>query len=186
MIFYFARRGPTPTSRPFFHARGEKFGFGFAVRPILHETRLRKRFKNHRKMAKKLTKTETKVKEPVKKKPVVPSVSELEERIKSALVLQQTYSSSLDIAIAFAAGNYHTYLKTLASINKRAKVMYSVLTREGSKSYKIFPDIEHLPAISRALKDSLKSLGLTLDTLEAIDNDPLDNLADKVGALLNG
>ena len=42
------------------------------------------------------------------------------------------------------------------------------------------------PNISRALKDSLKSLGLTLDTLEAIDNDPLDNLADKVGALLNG
>ena len=137
-------------------------------------------------MAKKSTKTESIVKEPVKRKAVVPSVSELEERIKSALLAQQTYSSSLDIAIAFAAGNYHTYLKTLASINKRAKVMYSVITREGSKAYKIFPDIEYLPSISRALKDSLKSLGLTLDTLEAIDNDPLDNLADKVGALLNG
>lgn len=137
-------------------------------------------------MAKKSTKTESKVKEPVKKKAVVPKVPELEEKIKSALIAQQTYSSSLDIAIAFAAGNYHTYLKTLASINKRAKVMYSVMTREGSKAYKIFPDIEHLPAISRALKDSLKSIGLTLDTLEAIDNDPLDNLADKVGALLNG
>lgn len=137
-------------------------------------------------MAKKSTKTESIVKEPVKRKAVVPSVSELEERIKSALLAQQTYSSSLDIAIAFAAGNYHTYLKTLASINKRAKVIYSVITREGSKAYKIFPDIKYLPAISRALKDSLKSLGLTLDTLEAIDNDPLDNLADKVGALLNG
>jgi len=137
-------------------------------------------------MAKKSTKTEVAVKEPAKRKPAVPSVPELEAKIKAALVAQQTYSSSLDIAIAFAAGNYHTYLKTLTSINKRAKVMYSVLTREGSKAYKIFPDIEHLPAISRALKDSLKSLGLTLDTLEAVDNDPLDNLADKVGALLNG
>ena len=136
-------------------------------------------------MAKKSIKTQVAASEPVKKKPVVPAVADLEQRIKSALVAQQTYSSSLDIAIAFAAGNYHTYLKTLASINKRAKVMYSVVTREGSKAYKIFPDIEHLPAISRALKDSLKSIGLTLDTLEAIDNDPLDNLADKVGELLN-
>ena len=61
-------------------------------------------------MAKKSTKTESIVKEPVKRKAVVPSVPELEERIKSALLAQQTYSASLDIAIAFAAGNYHTYL----------------------------------------------------------------------------
>ena len=137
-------------------------------------------------MAKKSTKTETEAKPKGRKAPVVPTVAELEEKIKKALKAQQTYSESLDIAITFAAGNYHSYLKTLASINKRAKVMYSVMTREGSKAYKIFPDIEHLPAISRALKDSLKSIGLTLDTLEAIDNDPLDNLSDKVGALLNG
>ena len=137
-------------------------------------------------MAKKSTKTNASAAEQVKKKAGVPSVEELEAKIKSALKAQQTYSESLDIAITFAAGNYHSYLKTLASINKRAKVMYSVLTREGSKAYKIFPDIEHLPSISRALKDSLKSLGLTLDTLEAIDNDQLDVLSDKVGALLNG
>lgn len=137
-------------------------------------------------MAKKSTKKETSEAAPAKRKAVVPSVEELEKKIRTALVNQQTYSESLDIAITFAAGNYHSYLKTLASINKRAKVMYSVLTREGSKAYKIFPDIEHLPSISRALKDSLKSLGLTLDTLEAIDNDPLDNLSDKVGKLLNG
>lgn len=134
-------------------------------------------------MAKKSTKTESIVKEPVKRKAVVPSVPELEDKIKSALLAQQTYSTSLDIAIAFAAGNYHTYLKTLASINKRAKVMYSVMTREGSKAYKIFPDIEHLPAISRALKESLKSIGLTLDTLEALDDDPLDALAANVEKL---
>jgi hypothetical protein len=137
-------------------------------------------------MAKKLTKTEAEVKPKAKRQPVVPSVEMLEAKIKAALINQQTYSESLDIAITFAAGNYHSYLKTLTSINKRAKVMYSVLTREGSKAYKIFPDIEHLPAISRALKDSLKSLGLTLDTLESVDNDQLDNLTAKVGALING
>ena len=137
-------------------------------------------------MAKKNTKNVDPAPEATKRKPVVPSVAELDEKIKTALRNQQTYSESLDIAITFAAGNYHSYLKTLASINKRAKVMYSVMTREGSKAYKIFPDIEHLPAISRALKDSLKSLGLTLDTLESVDNDQLDSLSEKVGALLNG
>ena len=137
-------------------------------------------------MAKKTTKTATPPPAKPKRKPVVPSVAELEEKIKAALVNQQTYSESLDIAITFAAGNYHSYLKTLNSINKRAKVMYSVLTREGSKAYKIFPDIEHLPAISRALKDSLKSLGLTLDTLEGFDNDPLEELATEVKRLQNG
>ena len=135
-------------------------------------------------MAKKSTKTATPAEAKSKRKPAVPPVEELEEKIKLALEKQQTYSESLDIAITFAAGNYHSYLKTLKSINSRAKVMYSVLTREGSKAYKIFPDIEHLPAISRALKDSLRSLGLTLDTLEAVDNDPLDKLADNVGRLL--
>jgi hypothetical protein len=159
---------------------------GFAPRPILNETIFKKRFKTCRKMAKKLTKKETPEPATAKRKPAVPSVADLEAKIKVALINQQTYSESLDIAITFAAGNYHSYLKTLASINKRAKVMYSVVTREGSKAYKIFPDIEHLPAISRALKDSLKSLGLTLDTLESIDNDQLDNLTAKVGALLNG
>ena len=99
-------------------------------------------------MAKKSTKKEAEVKHTTKRQPVVPSVETLEAKIKAALVNQQTYSESLDIAITFAAGNYHSYLKTLASINKRAKVMYSVLTREGSKAYKIFPDIEHLPSIS--------------------------------------
>lgn len=114
----------------------------------------------------------------------VPSVDELKKKITAALKAQQTYSKSLDIAINFAAGNYYTYLKTLASINKRAKVMYSVVTREGSTAYKNYPDVEILPALSRALKDSLRSLGLTLDTLEAVDNDPLDKLADNVGRLL--
>ena len=137
-------------------------------------------------MAKKTTQTATPTPAKPKRKPAVPPVAELEEKIKAALEKQQTYSESLDIAITFAAGNYHSYLKTLNSINKRAKVMYSVLTREGSKAYKIFPDIEHLPAISRALKDSLKSLGLTLDTLESVDNDQLDSLTEKVGALLHG
>lgn len=116
----------------------------------------------------------------------VPTVSELEKKIKKALVAQQTYSKSLDFAIAQAAGNYHVYLKTLTSINKRGKIQYSILTREGSQAYKTYPDVEILPSLSRALRESLRSLGLTLDTLEAVDNDPLDNLADKVGKMLNG
>ena len=138
------------------------------------------------KTAEKVAKTAVKPTKKSVKLTDVPSVNDLTKKITAALKAQQTYSKSLDIAINFAAGNYYTYLKTLASINKRAKVMYSVVTREGSTAYKNYPDVEILPALSRALKDSLRSLGLTLDTLEAIDNDPLDNLADKVGKMLNG
>ena len=116
----------------------------------------------------------------------VPTVDDLVKKIRKALVVQQTYSKSLDFAIVQAAGNYHVYLKTLTSINKRGKIQYSLMTREGSTAYKNYPDIELLPTLSRALKDSLRSLGLTLDTLEAVDNDPLDKLADNVGKLLNG
>lgn len=123
---------------------------------------------------------------PVPKKMAVPSNVELEEKIREALHKQDTYSEGLEFAISVAAGNYHSYLKCLASMSKRAKVMYPVLTREGSKAYKIYPDIEHLPTLSKALKESLRSLGLTLDTIEVTDNDPLDALTSKVNGLIDG
>ena len=132
------------------------------------------------------TKAVKKERKPIMKLSDAPSVEELVKKIKKALVAQQTYSKSLDFAIVQAAGNYHVYLKTLTSINRRGKIQYSLITREGSTAYKNYPDIEILPTLSRALKDSLRSLGLTLDTLEAVDNDPLDKLADNVGKLLNG
>ena len=61
----------------------------------------------------------------------VPTVDDLVKKIKKALSAQNTYSKSLDFAIVQAAGNYHVYLKTLTSINKRGKVQYSLITREG-------------------------------------------------------
>ena len=135
------------------------------------------------KAAEKSTKAVKKPAKAVIKLADVPSVEELVKKIKKALTSQQTYSKSLDFAIVQAAGNYHVYLKTLTSINKRGKIQYSLITREGSTAYKNYPDIEILPTLSRALKDSLRSLGLTLDTLEAIDDDPLDVLAAKVDKL---
>ena len=135
------------------------------------------------KMATKNTKVVKKPAKAVMKLADVPSVAELVKKIKKALTAQQTYSKSLDFAIVQAAGNYHVYLKTLTSINKRGKIQYSLTTREGGTAYKNYPDIEILPTLSRALKDSLRSLGLTLDTLEAVDDDPLDVLAAKVDKL---
>ena len=123
---------------------------------------------------------------PVNKKIAVPTAVECGENIRKALKAQSSYSEGLEFAITVAAGNYHSYLKCLASMSKRAKVMYPVLTREGSRAYKIYPDIEHLPTISKALKESLKSLGLTLDTIEVTDDDPLETLNGKVNEALNG
>ena len=123
---------------------------------------------------------------PVNKKIAVPTSVESGEKSRKALKAQSSYSEGLEFAITVAAGNYHSYLKCLASMSKRAKVMYPVLTREGSRAYKIYPDIEHLPTISKALKESLKSLGLTLDTIEVTDDDPLETLNGKVNEALNG
>lgn len=123
---------------------------------------------------------------PRNKKIEAPDVEDVKNLIRSALRAQQTYSESLEFAISVCAGNYVAYSKCLASMGKRAKVQYTVLTREGSKAYKTYPDIELMPQLSRALKESLKSLGLTLDTLEAADNDPLDTLTNSVNGLLNG
>lgn len=139
-------------------------------------------------MEKKTTKTSEakRTPPPPNKKIAVPTAEECGVKIRKALKAQGAYSEGLEFAITVAAGNYHSYLKCLASMSKRAKVMYPVLTREGSRAYKIYPDIEHIPTISKALKESLKSLGLTLDTIEVTDDDPLDALHEKVNDALNG
>lgn len=116
----------------------------------------------------------------------VPGVPELEAKITAALEAQNTWSPSLAFAVRMCAINYYAVLKVQHSIEKRAKVQYSLLTREGSTKYELFPDLDRLPALIRVLKESLKSLGLTLDTLEQTENDPLDELSDKVNGLLNG
>lgn len=108
------------------------------------------------------------------------------ERITQQLKDMGAYSRGLDIAISAAAGAYIAYHKCIRSIQKRQTVQYSVLTREGSKAYKIYPDVEALPALTRSLKDMLKALGLTLDTLDVTDDDPLATLMRKVDSLDNG
>lgn len=116
----------------------------------------------------------------------IPTLEDCIRLIKRALQRQQTYSECLDLTIQMAAGNYYVYLKTLASVQKRGKVQYPVETREGSKAYKLYPDVESLPSLTRALQLSLKSLGLTLDTLALVEDDPLEKLSNKVSDMLNG
>lgn len=124
-------------------------------------------------------------KEPPGNKPIIsPSLDDCVNVITRALKRQQTYSDCLEQTIQMAAGNYYAYLKTLANVQKHKKVMYPVETREGSRAYKLYPDIEYLPVITRALQLSLKSLGLTLDTLALVDDDPLEKLSNKVTDML--
>ena len=110
----------------------------------------------------------------------IPSLDDCIRIIKRALQRQQTYSESLDQTIQMAAGNYYVYLKTLASVQKKAKVQYPIETREGSRAYKLYPDVEFLPTITKELRNSLKALGLTLDTLALVEDDPLEKLSNKI------
>lgn len=123
---------------------------------------------------------------PGNKKIEFTSFDDCVKQVRRAVERQQTYTQSMEPAIQMAGGAYHVYLKTMASIAKRKKVTYPVLTREGSTAHKLYPDIEYLPAATRALQLSLKSLGLTLETLTQSDDDPLDRLAAKVNGELDG
>jgi hypothetical protein len=123
---------------------------------------------------------------PPAKKMEIPSQEDCAEVIRKALRRQQTYSDSLEPTIQMAAGTYHVYLKTLFSVGRHKKAMYSVLTREGSTAHKLYPDIEFVPSLTRALQLALRSLGLTLDTLTAADEDPLDSLANMVNEEISG
>lgn len=116
----------------------------------------------------------------------IPSQEDCAEVIRKALRRQQTYSDALEPTIQMAAGTYHVYLKTLFSVGRHKKAMYSVLTREGSTAHKLYPDIEFVPSLTRALQLALRSLGLTLDTLTAADEDPLDSLANMVNEEISG
>lgn len=107
-------------------------------------------------------------------------------KITQLLKDQGTYSRGLDLTISAAAGAYIAYHKCIRSIQSRQRVQYSVITREGSKAFKIYPDIEALPSLTRSLKEMLRSLGLTLDTLDVTDEDPLFSLIRKVDAVDNG
>ena len=120
---------------------------------------------------------------PVKK---YPKVEEVVAQITTLLKSKQTYSANLDQAIFVAATNYLAMMHIQRDIARASKTYYSYRDAQGCTQYKIKPEYAKLPDLTTAAMKSFRALGLTLDSLESSDDDPLDKLNSQVNSILNG
>lgn len=115
-----------------------------------------------------------------------PTIDEVVLQIKTLLQSKKTYSTSLDHAIYVAAVNYLAMMHVQRDIARASKTYYQYIDKMGNTQYKIKPEYAKLPDLTTSAVKSLKSLGLTLETMEASDDDPLEALTNQVNDMLNG
>nr|MBO6294652.1 hypothetical protein [Schwartzia sp. (in: firmicutes)] len=106
-------------------------------------------------------------------------------KIRAALKNQKTYSKDLELAIQTAAGTYVAYTLAVKDIEALESTFYKTYSREGNPEYKEHPAIKAMERTSNVLAKRLKALGLTLETLTATDDDPLEDLVAKVREIRN-
>ena len=118
-----------------------------------------------------------------KAKIVIPSVEELADRIRTAMENQGTYSADLEMAIENAATNYRLLLVARKDVSKLSKTFYLTYTREGHKDYKEHPIVKIVDRAQSSLIASLKAIGLTLDQLVVVEDDPFLKLVEGVNKI---
>ena len=111
-----------------------------------------------------------------------PDISEIVSEIRGKLVSKGTYSANLESAIFVAATNYLALLHIQRDVARGAKTYYIMTDANGNKIPKIRPEYAKLPDITTSAMKALRGLGLTLDTLIATDDDPLDKLMNNVAS----
>ena len=115
-----------------------------------------------------------------------PKIEDVVSQITSLLRSKKTYSTSLDHAIYVAAVNYLAMMHVQRDIARASKTYYQYIDKMGNTQYKIKPEYAKLPDLTTSAVKSLKALGLTLETMEASDDDPLESLTNRVNDMLNG
>lgn len=147
-------------------------------------------------MAKKKTDESAQAPAPAKQKPSAASIANLKRagtkpypkiedviaQITKLLVTKGTYSANLDHAIYIAAVNYLAMLHIQRDIARGSKTYFTIRDQYGNNIPKIKPEYAKLPDITTSAVKALKALGLTIDTLAAADDDPLEKLFDEVNA----
>lgn len=111
-----------------------------------------------------------------------PKIDDIVAQIKKLLVTKGTYSANLDHAIYIASVNYLAMLHIQRDIARGSKTYFIILDQYGNNIPKIKPEYAKLPDITTSAVKALKALGLTIDTLQAADDDPLEKLFDDVNA----
>lgn len=100
--------------------------------------------------------------------------------IRAAMKSQGTYTEDLELTISDCAGSFIAYRIALGDIVKLKKSYLIEKSREGNKKYVMHPAFPALFKSSANLRQSLGSLGLTLQTLSASDKDEVNDLIDAV------
>lgn len=111
-----------------------------------------------------------------------PKIDDIVAQIKKLLVTKGTYSANLDHAIYIASVNYLAMLHIQRDIARGSKTYFTIMDQYGNNIPKIKPEYAKLPDITTSAVKALKALGLTIDTLQAADDDPLEKLFDDVNA----
>ena len=109
-----------------------------------------------------------------------PTIEEVTDQIVRLLKAKGTYSANLDHAIYVAAVNYIAIQHVHRDIIRASKTYYTMMDQYGNRIPKIKPEYAKLPDLTTSTVKSLRALGLTIDTLTAADNDPLEKLFDEV------
>jgi len=151
-------------------------------RPIFGIKKVAKTAKKVAKTAKKADLNSGPAPKPAPKKKY-PPIDEVVEQIKKLLRAKQTYSANLDQTIYVAATNYLAMMHIQGDIARAAKSYYSYIDAQGNRQYKIKPEYAKLPDITSAAVKSFRALGLTLDTLDSSDDDPLEKLNARVQSM---
>jgi len=104
-------------------------------------------------------------------------------KIRSALKSQGTYTKDLEMAISTTAGAYRAFLIAQNDVAELDKTYYETESREGNLKYVPHPAIKTMKDTQGMVLDGLKTLGLTLATLNTTDYDPLEKLVDDINMI---
>ena len=113
----------------------------------------------------------------------VPSMRSITSKIRSALKSQGTYTRDLEMAISTTAGAYRAFLIAQNDVAVLDKTYYKTESREGNLKYVPHPAIKTMKDTQGMVLDGLKTLGLTLATLNTTDYDPLEKLVDDINMI---
>lgn len=110
----------------------------------------------------------------------------IEERIRTAMKAQETYTPDLDLCISLCAGAYVAFRIALNDIIKQKKAYVTEVSREGNKKLVAHPSFKILFDALEATRKQLRELGLTLQTLTLSDDDEVNKLINDVERAGNG
>lgn len=114
---------------------------------------------------------------------IYPTNEEIIDKIRNLLKSKGTYSKNLEFSIQLAATNFIAMLHLQRDLERASKTYYTIVDSNGNKVYKIKPEYAKLPDLTTSANKSFAALGLTLDSMSASDEDPLDSLTERLDSL---